>query len=179
MPPREEPKQGGCGGDRIETPTDTAHTPDPYADKLDKMPKGCGHPTKTPEELADEMIMHAWKIGDSAWIGSDGKNREEGDLSGLDPRFKDENHIFDDRPGHLPDNQKNRERIKEVVTDPTKYLGPDKHGNWWFGEILPDGTQIWGQARGEMIMNGGLNEIPQPYNPDSGLCDFDPTKQAK
>ena len=164
----------GCGKPHPDAPprlTDTGHGPQPT---LPQDLPGCGKPLPGLEG-AQKPFMFA------DWIGSDGKTREEGDLSGLDPRFKDKNkdHIFDDRPGHLPDNPENRKRVKEVVTNPTKYLGPDKHGNWWYGEILPDGTQLWGEARGEEITNGGLNEIPKEYNPDSGLCDFDPSKQKK
>jgi hypothetical protein len=95
-----------------------------------------------------------------------------GDLSGVDVEFREDNrkHIFDDKPGHLIDTPENRERIEKLVKDPTKYLGPDKHGNWWYGEILPDGTQLWGSVWGDIIGNCGLNEIPEQYNKDTGLC---------
>jgi hypothetical protein len=104
-----------------------------------------------------------------------------GDLSGVEVEFKDKNknHLFDDRKGHLIDTPENRQRILDLVKDPTKYLGPDKHGNWWYGEILPDGTQLWGSVWDGEIGNCGLNDTPKEYNPESGLCDFDPSKKKK
>jgi hypothetical protein len=173
MPPIEKPVPGECGKPvDIDRRTDTAHIPHPDLEKLDKQPKGCGQPTKTPAELAESLILHAEKVGDKTWIDKDGKIRKIGDLSDVDLRYKEKNiaHIFTNEEGHLLDTPKNRQRIIDLIKDPSKYLGPDKHGNWWYGDILPDGTQLWGSIWGDVIGNCGLNEKPIEYNKDTGLC---------
>lgn len=97
----------------------------------------------------------------------------------MDVKFNepDKDHIFRNKPGHLIDTPENRARIENLVKDQIKYLGDDNHGNWWYAEILPNGTQLWAQTRGSKIINCGLNETPKEYNSNSGLCDFDSNKQ--
>lgn len=131
---------------------------------------------------AKQFIKNAAKIsalsgGTNAkdnWLGMPG--RKKGDLSGLDVVFNEKNkkHIFDSREGHLIDTLENRDQITGLVKDSKNYLGPDIHDNQWFGEILPDGTQLCGQTRGTTITNCGLNEIPIEYNPITGLCSQKP-----
>ena len=77
--------------------------------------------------------------------------------------------IFGDREGHLPDTPENRQLLENVANDPATTLGPDKFGNEWSAKTLDDGTQVWTQTRDGNVINGGLNESPQSYNPDTGL----------
>ncbi len=130
---------------------------------------------------SEQILKNIAKITNLS--GGDPKNnwleipgRKQGDLSGLDIIFNEKNkkHIFDSRDGHLLDTLHNRERIIDLVKNPKKYLGPDIHDNQWYAEILPDGTQLWGQTRGTIITNCGLNEIPIEYNPTTGLCSIKP-----
>ena len=168
----------GCGkAAGAENPMHTAHTQDPSLKNTSQSLPGCGAPTKTSEEMIDETIIKS--SSDKTWTDKNGKVWQEGDLSGQDIKFRDDNrqHIFDDREGHFVDTQRNRDRIVVLVEDLTKYLGDDYHGNWWYAEILPDGKQLWGQTRGEKIINCGLNETPEEYNPRTGLCNYDPSKQ--
>jgi|GEM_PF-4014628 len=77
--------------------------------------------------------------------------------------------IFGDREGHLPDTPANRQLLENVANDQATTLGPDKFGNQWSAKTLEDGTQVWTQTRDGNIINGGLNESPIQYNPETGL----------
>ncbi len=83
-------------------------------------------------------------------------------------------HIFRDAEGHLPDTAANRQLLQDVANDAKSTLGPDQFGNAWSARTLPDGTQVWTQARNGTIINGGLNQTPGTYNPQTGLSS--PTK---
>ena len=48
-------------------------------------------------------------------------------------------------------------------------LGADKYGVVWYAEMLPDGRQIWVEVRGNAIIEGGINQSPLVWNPESGL----------
>jgi hypothetical protein len=37
------------------------------------------------------------------------------------------------------------------------------------GRKMPDGTQLWAQVRGRMIINGGLNQTEKTFHPLIGL----------
>ncbi len=78
-------------------------------------------------------------------------------------------HIFRDASGHLKDNPQNREMLRRVADDPKTTLGTDRHGNTWSAQLNKDGSQTWTQTRSGEIRNGGVNEIPKQYNPETGL----------
>ena len=48
-------------------------------------------------------------------------------------------------------------------------LSPDKYGNNWSAKIRSNRTQIWIQTRNGKVINGGLNQTPKTYNPNTGL----------
>lgn len=80
-------------------------------------------------------------------------------------------HIFRDsaKGGHLPDTSASRQLLTDVANDQTALLGPDKHGNLWYGRTLPDGTQVWAIVRGGRIINGGLNATTKTFDSSTGL----------
>jgi hypothetical protein len=78
-------------------------------------------------------------------------------------------HIFRDASGHLPDTPANRRLLREVANDPATTLGKDRFGNVWSAHTLEDGTQVWVQTRNGVIQNGGLNQTPRAFNPETGL----------
>ena len=63
--PKVEPvgtKTSGCGHKPdIDTRTDTAHGPTPDVE-INKQSPGCGKPTQTAQELADQLILKAQKM---------------------------------------------------------------------------------------------------------------------
>ena len=77
--------------------------------------------------------------------------------------------IFNNKPGHLPDSKKNREKILKLANDPSKHLGKDKDGYDWNAQIEPDGSQIWVRYRDGIVNNGGSFNPPRQWNDDSGL----------
>lgn len=78
-------------------------------------------------------------------------------------------HIFRDVAGHLPDTSANRQLLQGVANDPKGSMGTDQFGNTWSAKTLPDGTQVWTQTRNGQIINGGLNQTPRAFNPQTGL----------
>ena len=80
-------------------------------------------------------------------------------------------HIFDDRPGHVPDTPENREMLRGVADDPSTTLGRDQYGNEWSARINEDGSQTWTSARNGRITNGGVNETPRSFDPQRGLAE--------
>lgn len=85
----------------------------------------------------------------------------------IDP--KRVNHIFRNKKGHISDTPKNRKLLEKVANDPETTLGKDKFGNVWSAKIRSDGSQVWTQSRDGKIINGGINEIPQSFNSETGL----------
>lgn len=77
--------------------------------------------------------------------------------------------IFRDAPGHLPDTPANRSLLQGVADDASTTLGVDKWGNTWSARALDDGTQAWVQTRGGEIVDGGLNQVPRTFHPETGL----------
>ena len=83
---------------------------------------------------------------------------------------KDANHIFRKSPGHLPvDTPANRQLLTNTASNPKNSLGSDKFGNQWYAEVRPDGTQVWVRVRNGQITNGGVNQTPKTYDPQTGL----------
>lgn len=78
--------------------------------------------------------------------------------------------IFGTREGHLPDTSSNRELLVNVANDPVTTLGADKFGNVWSAKTLPDGSQVWVQTRNGQVWNGGINNPPKSFDPNTGLA---------
>lgn len=78
-------------------------------------------------------------------------------------------HIFRNEEGHLPNTAENQALVERICNDPKCYLGTDKHGNIWFGQVQKDGRQVWGSTRNGEIRNGGVNNFAHKYNPETGL----------
>ena len=99
--------------------------------------------------------------GDSGHFG-DGGNVLPSDESQL-------KHIFNDRPGHLPDTPKNRQALLDVANDDSCYLGVDGYGNEWHASTDGSGSQTWTSSRGGVIQNGGRNHPPRRWDDETGL----------
>ena len=78
-------------------------------------------------------------------------------------------HIFRNAEGHVLDSPQNRELLENVANDVDCFLGKDKYGNEWYAKILEDGRQVWVEVRNNVIFEGGINEIPKIWNPDTGF----------
>jgi len=85
-------------------------------------------------------------------------------------------HMFRGSPGHFPDDTpENRALIKQTAGNIRHYLGDDDFNNSWFAQELPNGTQVWAKVRNATngmngtITEGGLNLIPKPFHPSTGL----------
>jgi len=93
-----------------------------------------------------------------------------GDLSNAELRFKDINHAFAARDGHLPYSLENEMLIMNLVKDMQNCYGIDARGNISYGKILPDGTQLWAEVRNNAtIENCGFNIDPRPWNKTTGF----------
>lgn len=106
--------------------------------------------------------------------GERGSGEEAGNPGGAGSNVLPSNpsiigHIFGDRPGHLTDTPAHRAELLAVANDPTCYLGKDSRGNHWFVRDNEDGTQTWAIARNGTIREGGRNDSPRPWNPETGL----------
>ena len=70
-------------------------------------------------------------------------------------------HLFRDESGHLLDTPENREIIVNLTDDKSNYLGPGKHGLYWYAKDV-EGGQLWATtmmtSRGEEIQNCGFND---------------------
>ncbi len=62
-----------------------------------------------------------------------------------------------------------RIKLQNVADDITTTLGKDQYGNVWSAKDLPDGKQIWTQTRNGTITNGGVNQTPRTFNPETEL----------
>ena len=80
-------------------------------------------------------------------------------------------HIFGDRPGHLPDTPGNRRRLTNLANNKDAFIGKDKYGNYWHVKTDRDGSQLWVRHQGGIINEGGRNLTPRPWDPDTGLND--------
>ncbi len=78
-------------------------------------------------------------------------------------------HIFRDAPGHLPDTPINRDLLNSTLSEGKNFLGRDRFGNDWFARTLSDGRQVWTSSRDGLIRNGGVNETPKVFHPNTGL----------
>ena len=87
-------------------------------------------------------------------------------------------HIFGNRPGHLPDTPKNRKLLTDTANTPKYYRGTDKYGNRWYIQTDDKGRQIWTRSQNGKINEGGRNDIPRPWDKDTGLYN-NPFKKKK
>ncbi|RDV39155.1 hypothetical protein DV096_00860 [Bradymonadaceae bacterium TMQ3] len=78
-------------------------------------------------------------------------------------------HIFRNDPGHLADTPANRRLLIDVADDPSTTLGTDRFGNLWSARTLDDNTQVWVSSRNGVVQNGGRNDTPRTFNPETGL----------
>lgn len=79
-------------------------------------------------------------------------------------------HIFDaQNPGHLPNLPENQQLLEDLTNNPDAELGKDSRGLTWYAQTLPDGTQVWASTMNGVIQNGGLNQVPRNYSPQTGL----------
>ena len=60
--------------------------------------------------------------------------------------------------------------LEDVANNPVNRLGSDRYENVWYAEIQPDGRQIWARVRNGVIDDGGINDSPLQFNPETGLC---------
>lgn len=88
-------------------------------------------------------------------------------------------HIFREKAGHLSDTPANRRLLQEVAEDPKARLGTDQFGNTWSARTNPDGSQTWVQSRNGEIINGGVNQRPRAFNPQTGLSGSQATMSPK
>ena len=80
------------------------------------------------------------------------------------------NHMFEVRPGHLANTQKNRDTISRIANDESLYAGTDQWGNRWYIEPLGNGGQHWAEVDSSgRIWDGGYNRSPIEWNPQTGL----------
>ena len=78
-------------------------------------------------------------------------------------------HIFAAKPGHLPDTPKNRSTLVRVANTESLYLGTDRRLNRWYAE-KKDRGQYWAEVnQKKVIWDGGYNETPRLWNPETGL----------
>lgn len=78
-------------------------------------------------------------------------------------------HIFRDAPGHLMDTLINRELLLDAAKDPNNFMGVDKYGKSWHAKTLENGSQVWTCSQNGEIRDGGLNETPRDFHPETGL----------
>lgn len=78
-------------------------------------------------------------------------------------------HIFREAEGHVQDTAENRRLLLDVANDEAVRLESDQYGNVWSAKTLPNGRQAWTQARGEKIVNAGINVVQRDFNLLTGL----------
>ena len=78
-------------------------------------------------------------------------------------------HIFRETEGHISDTPENRALLEDVANNVDNFRGRDKYGNDWYTMDLEDGREVWIESRNGVIFDGGINETPKPWNPETGL----------
>jgi len=108
---------------------------------------------------SDFVLVHNCPINDST---SQDEPTIPSDTSQTD-------HIFGDRPGHVPDTPANRQMLVDTASDQSNFQGTDQWGNDWYAQTQSDGSQVWVSSRNGVIQDGGVNLTPRTYNPQTGL----------
>lgn len=88
-------------------------------------------------------------------------------------------HIFADRPGHIPDTPRNRQLIEALANDRSAFIGIDRYGKAWYARTNANGTQTWASTRDGIVRNCGMNETPNPWDPETGLSKNLPKRPSK
>jgi len=77
-------------------------------------------------------------------------------------------HIFKNKDGHMADTAQNRKLLVDAAYNSNNFKGVDKWGNTWHSQLQLDGSEIWTQSRGGRIINGGINNPPKKWHPETG-----------
>ena len=129
--------------------------------------------------LSDQSLGELARLveGDLTEPSETGYNTQNGRVS-LPSNDSQLKHILRDDEGHLLDSPENRALLVDLANDSSKFVGTDQYGNSWNAELLVDGTQNWVRYRNGIIINGGRNVIPQPWNNKTGF-NHSPTQWRK
>jgi RHS repeat-associated protein len=101
---------------------------------------------------------HTFTVGDGQWVVHNCTIPDDA-----------ASHIFRDAEGHMiDDTPANRQTLIDTVSS-SNFQGTDRYGTEWYARTLPDGRQVWVQVRGSQIRNGGINDTPKPWDPNTGL----------
>ena len=77
-------------------------------------------------------------------------------------------HILRNSKGHISDTGANRALLTSVANDKGNYMGTDQFGNRWYSRLQSDGSQIWVETRNGIIREGGVNNPPKTWDPNTG-----------
>lgn len=135
------------------------------------------HPSWVAKNTDQNKTPQTPKLNDNGGGAPQDPNKDDKDK---DPKptikINDKNgqdkHIFRNAPGHLSDTPENRKLLTDMVKNITNFLGTDKCGVDWYGKTLSNGKQVWAMVRNNLIRNGGVNETPRIFNPNTGLRIF-------
>ena len=78
-------------------------------------------------------------------------------------------HIFRNKDGHLADTVKNRKMLQDLANDTKYHVGKDARGLDWHYRINDNGKQEWVCHRDGIIRDGGINDLPRGFDPETGL----------
>jgi hypothetical protein len=117
-------------------------------------------------KVASDHIPLATSDSGNADGGDNGRRGTEGKNHAPDFHPDQADHIFGNRPGHLPDTPENRKLLLDTAADTKNLSGVDKYGNQWYARLLENGKQIWVEVwKDGTIRNAGMNETPRPLPP--------------
>lgn len=69
--------------------------------------------------------------------------------------------------------------IEALVNDRSALIGTDRYGKSWYARINVDGSQMWASTRDGVVRNCGINETPNPWDPETGLSRNLPKRPSK
>ncbi|MGN1156824.1 MAG: hypothetical protein ACI4TK_11660, partial [Agathobacter sp.] len=79
------------------------------------------------------------------------------------------NHIFINKSGHFLHDTQEARYLLESTTANKYFYGYDTFGNAWYQRLWGRGRQIWVQVRSNIIIDGGINDKPRPWDPITGF----------